>query len=63
MDVIGLVLFLFYFFKSSPPGQNGHHIPDDIFKYVFMNEMFFILIHISLKFVPKDPINNIPVLV
>ena len=31
---------------------------DDIFKCIFMNEKFCILIKISLKFVPKGPINN-----
>ena len=50
-------------FKSSPPGQNGPHFPDDIFKCIFMNEKFRILIQISLKFVPKGAINNIVALV
>ena len=50
-------------FNSSPPGQNGRYFPDDIFKCIFMNEKFCILIWISLKFVPKGPINNIPALV
>ena len=45
-------------FHSFPPGQNGHHFADDTFKYIFMNEKFCILIPISLKFVPKGPINN-----
>ena len=31
---------------------------DDIFKYIFFNEIVSILIKISLKFVPKGPINN-----
>ena len=31
---------------------------DDIFKYIFVNEKFCILIKISLKFVPKGPIDN-----
>ena len=31
---------------------------DDIFKCILMNEKFRILIQISLKFVPKDPIDN-----
>ena len=45
--------------KSSPPRQNGHHFADDIFKYIFMNEKFCILIRISLKFVPTEgPISN-----
>ena len=42
---------------SSPPGQNGRHFADDIFKCIFMNEKFCILIRISLKFVPKGPID------
>ena len=29
----------------------------------FVNENFYILIKISLKFVPKDPVDNNPVLV
>ena len=49
--------------NSSPPGKNARHFPDDIFKCIFMNEKFCILIQISLKFVPKGPINNIPALV
>ena len=35
----------------------------DIFKRIFLNENNRILIKISLKFVPKVPINNIPALV
>ena len=49
--------------NSYPPGQNGRHFPDDIFKCIFMKEKFCILTWISLKFVPKSPINNIPALV
>ena len=33
------------------------------FKCIFLNETFRITIKISLKFVPKGPINNIPALV
>ena len=32
-------------------------------KYIFWNENVWILINISLKFVPKGPINNMPALV
>ena len=45
------------------PRQNGRHFPDDIFKWIFLNENVWISINISLKFVPKGPINNIPTLV
>ena len=36
------------------------HFPDDILKCIFCNENVRISIKISLKFVPKGPINNIP---
>ena len=36
---------------------------DGIFKYIFVNEKFCILINISLKFVPKGRINTIPPMV
>ena len=37
-------------------------VADDIFKYIIMNENEIILIEISMKFVPKDPIDNKSVL-
>ena len=49
--------------NSSPSGQNGRHFADYNFRCVFVNEMFCILIKISLKFVPKGPIDNNPTLV
>ena len=42
---------------------NGRHFEDDIFKWIFLNESVWITIKISLKFVPKGPINKIPSLV
>ena len=45
------------------PRQNGRHLPDDIFKCIFLNENVLISIKISLKFVPKGQINNILALV
>ena len=45
------------------PRQNGRHFADAIFKSIFLNENVWISIKISLKFVPKCPINNIPALV
>ena len=41
------------------PRQNGRHFPDDFFKRIFLIENVWIPIKISLKFVPKGPINNI----
>ena len=49
--------------NSLSPRQNRCHFPDDTFKCIFLNENVWILIKISLKFVPKGPINNIPGLV
>ena len=45
-------------FNSLAPGQNGRHFADDIFRCIFVNENFLILIKISQKFVPKGPISN-----
>ena len=50
-------------FNTLRPRQNGRHFTDDIFKCIFVNENVWIAIEISLKFVPKGPINNIPALV
>ena len=38
-------------------------LADNIFKLIFLNENDRILIKISLKFVPKGPIDNKPALV
>ena len=45
------------------PRQNGRHFPDDTFKCIFLFENAWIWINISLEFVPKVRINNIPALV
>ena len=45
------------------PRQNGCCFADDTFKRIFLNENVRISIKISLKFVPKGPINNNPALV
>ena len=49
--------------SSLRPIQNERHFADDIFKCIFFNENVWISIQISLKFVPKGPINNIPALI
>ena len=43
--------------------QNGHHFADNNFKCIFLNENICVLINVSLQFVPKGPINNIPALI
>ena len=44
-------------FNSSALKQSRRHFADDIFKCIFLNEKFCILIKISLKFVPKGHID------
>ena len=50
-------------FNTLRPRQNGRHFADDTFKNIFLNENVTISIKISLKFIPKGPINNIAPLV
>ena len=50
-------------FNTLRPRQNGRHFADDIFKWIFFSENVWISLKISLKFVPKVLINNIPALV
>ena len=57
------ILYRPQYVNSSPPGQNGRHFADDILRCIFLNETFYILINISLKFVPKGPIDYKPALV
>ena len=48
--------------NSLKQKQNGRHFTDNIFKCIFLNETIWIFINISLKFVHKGRINNIPAL-
>ena len=57
-DVVVVALFI-----TLRPRQNGRHFADDILKCIFLNEIVWIPIEISLKFVPKGPVDNIPALV
>ena len=50
-------------FNTLSPRQDGRHFPDDMFKWIFLNENVWILIKISLKCVPEGPINNIQAMV
>ena len=50
-------------FNTLRPKQNGRHFADDILKCIFLKENILIPNNISLKFVPKGPINNNPALV
>ena len=46
--------------NSLRPRRNRRYNADDIFKCIFLRENVLIPTKISLKFVPKAPINNIP---
>ena len=48
-----VVIFCYLFVINPHPGQNGRYFADDIFRCIFMNEKFYILIKILLNFVPK----------
>ena len=56
-DICGICRVLLTL-NTSPPGQNGRHFADDIFRRIFVNGKFWICIEISLKFVPKGPVDN-----
>ena len=56
-------LRLLHSLNSLRPRLNRRPFTDDIFKCIFLNENEWALPRISLKFVPKVRINNIPVLV
>ena len=49
--------------NSLRPKKNGRRFTDDIFKRIFLTENVRISIKVSLKFIPKCPINNNPALV
>ena len=63
---LGLYMFdviISSWFNTLRPRQNGRHFTDDTFKRIFLKENVLISIKISLNFVPKSPIDNIPALV
>ena len=61
-SMLGLLLSCCHV-NTLRPRQNGRLFADDTFKRIFLNENVRISIKISLKFVPKGPINNNPALV
>ena len=55
--IVSKTLIYVHGFNILRPGQNGHYFADDIF---LINENDYILIHISVKFVPNGLINDNP---
>ena len=50
-------------FLTLRPTQNDRHLTNYIVKCIFPNENVWFSIKISLKIVPKSPMNNIPALI
>ena len=48
---------------TLPTRQSDCHFADDIFRCIFVNDKFCILMKISLKFIHKGPTDNNPALV
>ena len=44
--------------NSYPPGHNGQHFTDDIFEHIFLNANVNISIQMSLKCVPRGPMDS-----
>ena len=63
VNITKLFLGFLVLLNTLRPKPNGCSFADDSFKRIFLNENVIISIQISLKFVPKGPINNIPALV
>ena len=63
MQCIPRYAHCFFCINTLRPRLNGCHFADGTFKCIFLNEDVRISIKISLKFVSKAPINNIPALV
>ena len=60
MDVKSIITYMHNIVLALliSPGQNDRHSADNIFRCIFVNEKFCVLIKISQKFFPKGPINN-----
>ena len=63
VPVLSLSLWFMFCLNPLRPRQNGRHFADDTIKRIFWNQNVRNAIKISLKFVPKGRIHNIPWLV
>ena len=45
--------------NSLSPRWSKYHFADDFFKCIFLNKDVLIVIEVSLKFIPKGPIDDI----
>ena len=58
-----LELAIVGFFNTLRLRHNGRCFTEDVFKCIFLPENVWNLIKVSLRFVPKGPINNSPALI
>ena len=56
-DLVGHFV-LSHTINSSPPGEDVRHLANVIFRRIFLNENVRISMQISLKCVPKGPVDN-----
>ena len=56
--LLWFVVFVFQAINTLRPEQYGWYLPDNIFKYIFVNGTIWISITFWLKFVPDGPIDN-----
>ena len=56
IKVIQIKLVYMFYINTLGSRQNGHQFAHSIFKFIFLFENSLILIHISLKFIPKGRI-------
>ena len=61
LPILGEVKAPFIF--TDLPGKDGRHFADNIFRRIFVNEMFWILIKIWLKIIRNGPIDIDPALI
>ena len=58
MHQVHLRTCLVYFFLLISLEPNKRYFADGIFRCIFVNEKFCILIRLSIEFVPKDPVKK-----
>ena len=63
MNLLQLTFIIIIIVNILRPRQNGHHFPHEKFKCIFLKKNVWISLRISLKYVSKVRVNNIPSLV
>ena len=53
-----IVLLYIWYINSSPPGLNGRHFADDVFRCIFVNEKFWIWLKFHWSLLFEGPIDR-----